>query len=232
MPAGKEAEAHTVMQRRNQQRVSAWFHAWCERTRLEPHPHQLSALQWAVAIETGNGPSQLRTGGILADEMGLGKTMTALALMMYRAKRNQLIIVPKVLLTQWRDIIRDRLGHDPLVMHGTKVHKRSAEEVAAAPIVLTTYGMVTRRSRPTATHLLLSEQPWGRVLIDEAHHLRNRKTAYLGVRALNTEHMWLLTGTPIQNSRIDLAAYWALRQVPRAVFVMPGAENRLIQNHI
>jgi superfamily II DNA or RNA helicase len=185
-----------------------------------------------VAIEAGLSSSPLQTGGILADEMGLGKTMVALALMQYRAKRNQLIVVPKVLLAQWRDIIRERLGHNPLVMHGSGVHKRTAEEVAAAPIVLTTYGMITRRSRPTATYLLLSEQPWGRVVFDEAHHMRNRKTAFLGARALTAEHVWLLTGTPIQNSRLDLVAYWELLGVSRTVFALPGAEQTLINQHI
>jgi SNF2 family DNA or RNA helicase len=217
---------------RLRRRVNTWFLQWCCDTRLDPLPHQLSALQWAAAIEAGLGPSPLRSGGILADEMGLGKTMVALALMTYRGKRHQLIVVPKVLLTQWRDIIRDRLGHDPLVIHGRGVHKRTAEDVAAAPIVLTTYGMVTRRARPTPAHLLLSEQRWGRVFFDEAHHLRNRKTAFLGAQALTAEHVWLLTGTPIQNSRTDLVAYWSLLGVPKMVFVLPGAEQKLIENHI
>ena len=209
-----------------------WFAAWCESTRLKPLPHQLSALRWAATIETGLSPSRLTRGGIIADEMGLGKTMVALALMMYRPKPHQLIVVPKVLLRQWRDIIRDRLGHDPLVMHGKGVAKRTAEEIAAAPIVLTTFGMITRRARPSTTHLLLSEQPWNRVFFDEAHHLRNRGTAFVGARALQTEHMWLLTGTPIQNRRMDLVAYWSLLHVPSGVFMIPGAEKQLIDNHI
>ena len=213
-------------------RTHTWFLNWCAEAKLTPHPHQLSGLQWAIAIENGLGSSQLRTGGILADEMGLGKTMTALAIMMCNPKHHQLIVVPRVLLAQWRDIIRERLHHDPLVMHGPKVHRRTAEDIAAAPIVLTTYGMITRRSRPTATHLLLSEQPWGRVFFDEAHHLRNRKTNFIGARALTAEHTWLLTGTPIQNSRMDLIAYWSLLGVPKTVFVFPGAEKQLIANHV
>jgi SNF2 family DNA or RNA helicase len=164
--------------------------------------------------------------------MGLGKTMTALALMMFAQKNNQLIVVPKALLDQWRNVIQMRLNHTPLVVHGSKCHKLTVADIANARIVLTTYGMITRRSRPTATHLLLSEQPWGRIIFDEAHHLRNRKTAFLGARALNTEHLWFLTGTPIQNSREDLKAYWTLLGVPATVFVMPGAERQLIDNHI
>lgn len=217
---------------RLRRRIRSWYDGWCEETELNPHPHQLSGIQWAAAIEAGLGPSQITIGGILADEMGLGKTMTTLALMMFAQMNNQLIVVPKALLAQWRDVIQHRLKHTPLVVHGPKAHKLTAADIAGARIVLTTYGMITRRSRPSATHLLLSEQPWGRVVFDEAHHLRNRKTAFLGARALTTDHLWLLTGTPIQNSRADLMAYWTLLGVPATVFVMPGAERQLINNHI
>ncbi len=229
LPTDNKRSKHLLRLRRV---VRVWFDQWCERTGLRNLPHQRTGLQWAATIESGLGISRVTRGGVLADEMGLGKTMTALAMMLYRPKRNQLIVAPKALLRQWRDVIRERLGHDPLVMHGPGVAKRTAEDIAAAPIVLTTYGMITRRSRPTPTHLLLSEQPWGRVFFDEAHHLRNQKTAFRGAQALQTEHMWFLTGTPIQNSRMDLAAYWTLLQVPAQAFMIPGTEQRLIEHNI
>jgi len=212
--------------------VRSWFEKWCERTGLEPHAHQLSGLQWMVSVETGTRLNQLTKGGILADEMGLGKTMTTLALMMCRPKRHQLIIVPRVLLAQWVQVISERLNHKPLVLHGSKVHHYTAEQVEAAPIVITTYGMITSRSRPTATHLLVQEQEWGRVVIDEAHHLRNQGQSYYGVRALRTDHFWFLTGTPIQNKRGDLDCFWKLLGVPPTIFAIPGSEKRLIENHI
>jgi len=217
---------------RQRRRVRTWFEQWCERTGLEPHAHQLSGLQWMVSVETGTGQNRLTKGGILADEMGLGKTMTTLGLMMYRPKRHQLIIVPRVLLAQWVQVIRERLHHEPLVMHGPKVHERTAEDVAAARIVVTTYGMVTSSSRPTATHLVLQEQPWGRVIIDEAHHLRNQGKNFRGVREMQTDHIWFLTGTPIQNRRSDLDCYWKLLGVPSTLFAIPGSEKRLIEHHV
>lgn len=217
---------------RQRRRVRTWFDKWCERTGLEPHAHQLSGLQWMVSVETGTGQNQLTKGGILADEMGLGKTMTTLALMMCRPKQHQLVIVPRVLLAQWVQVISERLKHKPLVLHGPKVHQYTAEQVAAAPIVITTYGMVTSRSRQTATHLLVREQEWGRVVIDEAHHLRNQGQSYRGVRALQTQHFWFLTGTPIQNRRRDLDCFWKLLGVPTTLFAIPGSEKRLIEHHI
>ena len=185
-----------------------------------------------VSVETGTGQNQLTKGGILADEMGLGKTMTTLALMMCRSKQHQLIIVPRVLLAQWVQVISERLKHKPLVLHGPKVHQYTAEHVKTAPIVITTYGMVTSRSRSTATHLLIREQEWGRVVIDEAHHLRNQGESFQGVRALRTEHFWFLTGTPIQNKRADLNCYWKLLGVPTTIFAIPGSEKRLIEHHV
>ena len=224
--------ARTTALTQQRRQVRSWFEHWCERTGLEPHAHQLSGLQWMVSVETGTGQNQLTKGGILADEMGLGKTMTTLALMMCRPKRHQLIIVPRVLLPQWVQVINERLKHKPLVLHGPNVHQYTIEQVAAAPFVITTYGMVTSRSRPSATHLLVREQKWGRVVIDEAHHLRNQGQSYLGVQALQTDHFWFLTGTPIQNRRGDLDCFWKLLGVPTTLFAVPGSEKRLIEHHI
>ena len=77
--------------------------------------------------------------------MGLGKTMVALALMLLHPKPHQLIVVPRVLLMQWRDVIRERLGHNALVFHGLAAKKITQEMLSAAPIVITTYGMIAER---------------------------------------------------------------------------------------
>ena len=61
---------------------------------------------------------------------------------------------------------------------------------------------------------------WDRVIYDEAHHLRNRNTAqYIGATHLRTEHTWLVTGTPMQNSKADLKSLADLVGVGRDTLV-------------
>jgi len=213
-------------------RVGEWHSAWCQQTKLKRLPHQVRALEWAAAIEAGIGESSVltRRGGVLADEMGLGKTMVALALMLFHPKQHQLVVVPKVLLAQWRDVIRSRLGHTALVFHGQAAKKITEESLTAAPIVITTYGMIAERKRPTPTTLLLSKQSWGRVVFDEAHHIRNRKNNFTGAAEIKTEKLWLLTGTPIQNSRRDIQPLWILLGFSAHQFGQPDFEQKLIQH--
>ena len=45
---------------------------------------------------------------------------------------------------------------------------------------------------------------WGRVVFDEAHHLRNKNTKlFKGSKNINSHIRWIVTGTPIQNSKTD-----------------------------
>lgn len=48
---------------------------------------------------------------------------------------------------------------------------------------------------------------WDRVILDEAHYIRNHKSkACEAVCGLSSKHKWALTGTPIQNKEMDLYA--------------------------
>ena len=50
-------------------------------------------------------------------------------------------------------------------------------------------------------------QQWERVILDEAHSIKNRTTSYFkSCAALSARHRWCLTGTPLQYSLDDLFA--------------------------
>jgi SNF2 family DNA or RNA helicase len=52
---------------------------------------------------------------------------------------------------------------------------------------------------------ILLKMKWGRVIFDEAHHLRNHKTKRFAVaNKLISGIKWFVTGTPVQNARKDL----------------------------
>ena len=52
---------------------------------------------------------------------------------------------------------------------------------------------------------ILAKQNYDIVIVDEAHHLKNRATAnWKMVNALNKRFLLLLSATPVQNSLVEL----------------------------
>ncbi|KAJ7509314.1 P-loop containing nucleoside triphosphate hydrolase protein [Mycena galericulata] len=79
---------------------------------------------------------------------------------------------------------------------------------AAWPIVLTTYELVIRDRG------VLSGVPWGYIVVDEGHRLKNMDCALMReLRRYNSAGRMVLTGTPLHN---NLAELWALLN-----FVLP-----------
>lgn len=166
-------------------------------------PYQLDGVLWCANREhavrgTENG------GGIVADEMGLGKTIMMIGLIYAMFPRPEpkkplkyqrtLIVVPPVLLTQWENEIIRLTKFLPLVYHGAAKSRIPVETLFGFPIVLTTYGTVAAKNNA------LGEFCWDRVIYDEAHHLKNKKTVlYKAALKIKTAMRWLVTGTPIQN---------------------------------
>ena len=174
------------------------YYSFVKQAGYDSKPHQSEAVEWCLNREN---PDQDVSGGILADEMGLGKTITMLAVIQARPKNHTLIVLPLVLLHQWYDTIRLTCKYNAPIYHGADKDIYDLELLQQCPIILTTYGEIANQTS------ILHEMEWDRVLFDEAHHLRNSKTKqHIGAQALQRETTWLITGTPIQNSRKDLYA--------------------------
>ena len=142
--------------------------------------------------------------GLIADEMGLGKTIQMLGTIWCNPVSRTVIIVPRVLLEQWESAIKKMTSNfSVIVYHGANVRKYDINDLTAADIVITTYGMIAIRDhRPDS---VLHQIEWDRLVADEAHHVRNFKTrASQGMRKLKSKIRWLMTGTPIQNQKKDL----------------------------
>jgi len=164
------------------------------RAGLDEKTYQRDGVKWAIERER----SSMGKGGIIADEMGLGKTIVAIGLIYSHVVRRTLIVLPVALLQQWLHAIKRISGLTPLLFHGSKRDRITAQELAKANIVITTYDVVTIDACKDSS--LLHTIRWDRVIYDEAHHLRNSSTTrHKACGALTVNVSWAITGTPLQN---------------------------------
>lgn len=184
------------------------FNILLGRANFSAKEYQQEGIEWCLKKELSQGIK----GGIVADEMGLGKTLTLIGLMFINFKRRTLIVVPPVLLNQWAKEIFKCSGHKALKYHGQNKKNITEEELLKAPIVLTTYNMLLEskskskgKSEEKVKDNILTKIRWNRLIFDEAHHLRNKRTErYTSCGKIKSEIKWLISGTPIQNKRSDL----------------------------
>ena len=130
---------------------------------------------------------------------------------------------------QWDEVVQRFFGHEALIYHGSRLKKITAEQLAEAPIVLTTYGMISKRAKESP----LWKLPWHRLIFDEAHHMRNGKTAiFLGARKLQARIKWLVTGTPIQNRNTDFYSLCAILGLETTFYANPANIPNIIREYL
>lgn len=175
--------------------------------RLDGH-YQHEGVKWMInrELQEDNEPK----GGILADEMGLGKTMQTIATMQGNPQ-STLIITMVGLVGQWRDAMINFGGMKPIVVNSSYLGllPQSVHNEDNPTVVVTTYSCFQRSRGQTPPCLL--QQRWGRIVLDEGHIIRNKKTKlYQEISKLSSHVMWILTGTPIQNGTKDLVSLLTL----------------------
>ncbi len=182
---------------------------------LEPilRPYQKQGVAW-LAFLRRNG-----FGGILADEMGLGKTLQTLALLASSRsstaetgsgpKAPHLVVCPTSLVFNWAAEAARFVPHLRVVtLQGSARHARFAE-LPQADLVVTSYALI-RRDLEKYRGL-----EFDTVILDEAQHIKNRQTQNAqAVKAIRSRRRLVLTGTPLENSVLDL---WSILD-----FLMPG----------
>ncbi|KAF2994772.1 hypothetical protein E8E14_002949 [Neopestalotiopsis sp. 37M] len=229
-----QKEAVDFMSRREREHRDSESSLWEYNDMDADEPFYQHVLSGAKQPE----PTETR-GGILADEMGLGKSLVIIYAVASsldraaafvaaedkqrisqperkRASKATLIIAPSsLLIDNWVDEIDKHTVNGALPIHrhiGISRHNET-RYLHERPIVFTTYATVAaefRRGNST-----LARVNWFRIVLDEAHGIRNRTTKqFQAVADIPALHRWCLTGTPIQNKLEDLGALISFLKVP------------------
>jgi SNF2 family DNA or RNA helicase len=203
------------------------FKKYLDKSNMQHKQYQYDGLRWCLNNELGVHPICNVRGGFIADEMGLGKTIMMIGLMYCNFVQHTLVIVPPILIDQWFIQIYKTTGHKALIYHGDNKKTISIDDLSKAKIVISTYGAITMtkkqikelQSSKECLGTMLHQVKWGRVVFDEAHHLRNLKcTRHICARLLPAKIRWLVSGTPVQNSKKDFYSLCALVGLPASFY--------------
>jgi SNF2 family DNA or RNA helicase len=187
----------------------------------QEHPlreYQIIGLDWLVTMHDRS------LNGILADEMGLGKTIQTIALLAHLASEQgiwgpHLVVVPASVLLNWEiEFKRWCPSLKILAYYGTQKQRQQKRKGWNKPdtfhVCITSYNLVVQDKN------ILKKKKWHYLILDEAHYIKNLKSQYWQTLLnFNTHSRLLLTGTPLQNSVMEL---WSLMH-----FLMP----QIFQSH-
>lgn len=165
-------------------------------TGVERLPHQIETVRKVLR--------HFRGRVLLADEVGLGKTIEACLLLreylLRGLARRVLILVPSPLVSQWREELSGKFGLEFEVPPRTAAADQP-DYWAEHDRVLSSIAFAKGRRRAAA----VTAAPWDLVIVDEAHHCKNRATQnWQLVNGLVRRYLFLLTATPVQNNLLEL----------------------------
>ncbi|XP_052268550.1 helicase domino-like isoform X1 [Dreissena polymorpha] len=174
--------------------------------------YQHVGLNWLATMY------EKRLNGILADEMGLGKTIQTIALLAHLACEKgiwgpHLIVVPTSVMLNWEmECKRWCPSFKILTYYGSqkerKLKRQGWTKTNAFHICITSYKLVIQ------DHSSFRRKKWKYLILDEAQNIKNFKSQrWQCLLNFNSMRRLLLTGTPLQNSLMEL---WSLMH-----FLMP-----------
>nr|DBA18849.1 TPA: hypothetical protein GDO54_014745 [Pyxicephalus adspersus] len=174
--------------------------------------YQHIGLEWLVTM------FEKKLNGILADEMGLGKTIQTISLLAHLACERgnwgpHLIIVPTSVILNWEmELKRWCPSFKILTYYGSqkerKLKRQGWTKANAFHVCITSYKLVLQ------DHQAFRRKNWRYLILDEAQNIKNFKSQrWQSLLNFNSQRRLLLTGTPLQNSLMEL---WSLMH-----FLMP-----------
>lgn len=185
--------------------------------------YQQEGINWLAFLK------QFGLHGILADDMGLGKTLQSTAIIAaatmeqatkYSSSHSEedrpkpsLVVCPATLVSHWPHEIEKFVSREilkPLALQGSAASRaKLRKKIDDSTVVIISYENLRSDIE------WIRKQNWLYNILDEGHAIRNPSSKLSeAVRSVRASHRIILSGTPVQNSVLEL---WAMFE-----FLMPG----------
>ena len=168
--------------------------------------YQLQGFKWLKILSSYN------LGGVLADDMGLGKTLEVIALIdTFYQEKSSIVVAPTSLIFNWEIEFKKFAPQIPVeVIYGLSRDREAIDEAYNQKKVLITSYESLRMDIDK-----YEGKTFKTIIVDEAQFIKNPDALKtLACKKLKGESKFALTGTPIENSLIDL---WSIFD-----FILPG----------
>lgn len=167
--------------------------------------YQKEGYHWFKSLD------YLGLGGILGDEMGLGKTLQTITFLASSNSTLTLIVAPTSLIYNWyKEFSKFAPDIKVAILHGNREEREATiKKYKDYQVIITTYNLVKRDLD------LYKEIDFDYCILDEAQNIKNPSSQNAKVvKAIKSKKRFALTGTPIENSLMEL---WSIFD-----FIMPG----------
>lgn len=147
---------------------------------------------------------QFRGRALLSDEVGLGKTIEALIILSEYLRRGMvktaLILTPTPLVSQWQTEMASKFNLN-VPSTDSPEFKSGDDNFWEHKVVVASINQAKSKKNWD----LITSREYDMVIVDEAHHLKNKSTLnFKLVNALKKKFILLLTATPVENNLMEL----------------------------
>jgi len=172
----------------------------------ELRPYQKSGYNWLMFL------NEYKLGGCLADDMGLGKTVQTLTMLQSQKVAGggtSLLVMPTSLIYNWEKEASKFTPDLKILNYTGTLRNKDVTRFEKYDLVLTSYG-ITRLDID-----MLQKFYFNYIILDESQVIKNPTSNIAkAVRELKSRHKLVLSGTPIENTTLDL---WS-----QMSFINPG----------
>jgi len=174
-----------------------------EEVNADLRPYQVEGYRWLYFLYANN------FGGCLADDMGLGKTLQTITLLQkvinlhiaHAQPKTSLILCPASIVHNWYNEFKKFTPGLKVFKYVGNERNKDFDYFNDYDIVLTTYGLLRNDIES------FEKYDFSYTVLDESQIIKNPNSKiYSAVLRLKSDHKLVLTGTPIENTLIDL---WA-----------------------